>query len=322
MVSYIYCIPRTYKGLVCIWGASMKRQKFHVGLRTVKTAVAIIIAMLLVEPYGATSSRLILAMLGAMAAVQPTFKGSVEACVTQTVGVLAGVGVGVLLLEMPTGPLTSVLLGVIFLITVYNLLPGGFSPSLPCFILVMVCTDAEMAPISYALGRIWDTAIGLGVGMAVNMLVFPYDNSRQILDTMNGLDRDLLRFLEDMFDGDGRLPDADAMNGRISALEGQLSVFADQRLPLRLRRRRRELERYQACERKARELVSHLEVLSQLDRPGRLSRENRRRLNACGARITDGRELDSVMEKDVVTNFHVAQILTLRRELLDTLAGR
>lgn len=37
----------------------MKRKKLHIGLRTVKTAAAIIVAMILVEPYGATSSRLI-----------------------------------------------------------------------------------------------------------------------------------------------------------------------------------------------------------------------------------------------------------------------
>lgn len=298
----------------------MKRRKIHVGLRTVKTAVAIIIAMVLVEPYGATSSRLILAMLGAMAAVQPTFKESLEACATQTVGVLVGVAAGVLLVELPTGPLTSVLLGIIFIITVYNLLPSAFSPSLPCFILVMVCTDAEMAPFAFALGRIWDTAIGLAVGMAVNTLVFPYDNSRQMRATAEGLDKDLLMFLEEMFDGDGCLPDADAMNGRISSLASQLSVFANQRLLLHLRRQKRTLERYRACEHKARELVCHLEVLSQLDRPGRLSLENRRRLAACGARVTDARELDSVMEKDVVTNFHVSKILTLRRELLETLS--
>ena len=62
-------------------------------------------------------------------------------------------------------------------------------------------------------------------------------------------------------------------------------------------------------------------ALSQLDRPGRLSEANRRRLAACGARVEDRRELDSVMEKDVVTNFHVSQILTLRQELLETLSG-
>lgn len=299
----------------------MKHRKFHVGLRTVKTAVAIIIAMVLVEPYGATSSRLILAMLGAMAAVEPTFKRSLTACVTQTVGVIFGVVTGVALVAMPTGPLMSVLLGVIFLIAVYNLLPSAFSPSLPCFILVMVCTDAEMSPIAYGLGRIWDTAIGLGVGMLVNMLVFPYDNSRQIQETVYGLDKDLLAFLEDMFDGDGHLPDAAAMNERIEVLKGQLSVFADQKFILHVGRKRQALERYRVCERKAGELISHLEVLAQLDRPGRLSRENRRRLAASGAAVTDMRELDSVMEKDVVTNFHVGRILSIRRELLDALAG-
>lgn len=299
----------------------MKKKKIPIGLRTIKTAAAIILAMILVKPYGATSSRLILAMLGAMAAVQPTTKGSLEACVTQTVGVLFGAGVGVLLTAMPAEPLASVLIGVIFIITVYNLLPSAFSPSLPCFILVMVCTDSEMAPIAYALGRVWDTAIGLGVGMLINMLVFPYDNSRQIHNTVDGLDKDLLLFLEDMFDGDTHLPDADAMNARITALEGQLSVFANQKLLMRIRQRKQQLVRYQACERKAKKLVSHLEVLAQLDRPGRLSEENRKRLKACGAVVTDSRELDSVMEKDVVTNFHVAQILKLRWELLETLEG-
>lgn len=300
----------------------MRQKRLRIGLRTVKTAVAIIIAMILVEPYGASSSRLIFAMLGAMAAVQPTFRESLETCVSQTVGVLVGVGTGIILLELPTGPLASVLIGVILIIAGYNLFYPSASPSLPCFILVMTCTDAEMAPIAYALGRIWDTAIGLGVGMLINMLVFPYDNRRKIQATVEGLDRDLLLFLEDMFDGDAHLPDAAGMNGRIADLERHLSIFANQRLLLHLRQRKKDLERYRICERKARELVSHLEVLSQLERPGRLNQENRRRLAACGASVLDQRELDSVMEADVVTNFHVGQVLSIRRELLETLRGQ
>ena len=300
----------------------MQKRKLRIGLRTLKTAVAIIIAMILVEPYGATSSRLIYAMLGAMAAVQPTFRESLEACVSQTVGVLAGIIMGVILLALPTGPLTSVLIGVILIIALYNMFYPSASPSLPCFILVMTCTDADMAPISYALGRIWDTAIGLGVGMLINVLVFPYDNRRKIKNTVERLDKDLLLFLEDMFDGDAYLPDAEAMNASIADLERHLSIFANQRLILHLRQQKKELERYRACERIARELVSHLEVLSQLERPGRLSQENRRRLAACGAEVRDPRELDSVMEADVVTNFHVSRILSIRHELLETLNGR
>lgn len=297
----------------------MTRPRIHVGLRTVKTAAAIITAMVIVDLYGATSSRLIFAMLGAMAAVQPTFKESVETCLFQIIGVAMGALAGVVLLALPISHLTAVGVGVVGLIVLYNMLHITASPSLPCFILVMLCTDAEMAPIGYALGRIWDTAIGLGVGMLINMLVFPYDNSRKIRETVAGLDRDLTGFLEDMFDGDGRLPDGAETRCRIDALERQLSIFASQRLILHLRRQRQELERYRLCERKAKELVAHMEVLSQLERPGRLSGENRRRLTASGAAVRDPRALDSVTELDVVTNFHVAAILTLRRELLDAL---
>ena len=184
----------------------------------------------------------------------------------------------------------------------------------------MLCTDAEMAPIPYALGRIWDTAIGLGVGMLINMLVFPYDNSRKIRATVESLDRDLLIFLEDMFDGDSHLPDAERMNRTIAGLEQQLALFSNQRLILHMRRQQRELEQYRICERMAKELVSHLEVLAQLEIPGRLSLDNRRRLAASGAQIRDKRPLDSVMELDVVTNFHVSQILSIRHTLLEVLA--
>ena len=53
--------------------------KLPIGPRTVKTAVAVILAMIIVEAYGATSSKLVFAMLGAMAAIEPTFKQSKEA---------------------------------------------------------------------------------------------------------------------------------------------------------------------------------------------------------------------------------------------------
>ena len=57
--------------------------RFQIGLRTIKTAVAVIISMLLVAHLGTSSSKLIFAMLGAMAAVQPNFKSSLESCLTQ-----------------------------------------------------------------------------------------------------------------------------------------------------------------------------------------------------------------------------------------------
>ena len=77
-----------------------KLSGFRIGMRTAKTAAAVIVAMLVVDAYGATTSKLIFAMLGAMAAVQPTFKESLEACVSQIVGVMFGAVMGVFLMRL------------------------------------------------------------------------------------------------------------------------------------------------------------------------------------------------------------------------------
>lgn len=289
------------------------------GLRTLKTAVAVIASMIVVDFYGATTSKLIFAMLGAMTAVQPTFKESLEASIAQIVGVLFGAVAGICLLLLPLPPLVLTGIGIILVITLYNALRIRFSPSLPCFIVVMLCISPEIIPMEYALGRIWDTAIGLFIGLLINTLVFPYDNSRQIRSTAESLDRELIRFLEDMFDGDETLPNAQEMTKRIDAMRSQLNLFSNQKLFLHLRRQKQQLENFQLCERKARELVARMEVLCSMGRPGRLTEESRRRLESCGAVIRDQRPLDSVLERDVVTNYHITQILRLRRELLEAL---
>ncbi len=292
---------------------------FRIGLRTVKTVIAVILAMIIVELLGTTSSKLIFAMLGAMTAVQPTFRESLEASIAQIIGVIFGALAGVLLLMLKLPALVAIAIGIVLVITLYNNLRIHSSPSLPCLILVMLCTGSETEPFLYAVGRIWDTAIGLGIGMVINMLVFPYDNSRQIRSTAESLDRELLQFLENMFDGDDVLPDADEMVHKIDKMAYQLEIFSNQKLLLNLRRQKKDIERFRRCEGKARELVARMEVLSRMERPGRLNDENRRRLKACGAQIRDMRPLDSVLERDVVTNYHIAQILTLRRELLEAL---
>ena len=171
-----------------------KYVRLRIGLRTVKTTAAVIASMMLVDRLGISDSRLIFAMLGAMAAVQPTFKESVASCLTQIVGVLFGAVAGLLLRLLPGPDLVAVGTGMVLVITLYHSLRIPYSPSLPCFVVVMVCITPDVHPIIYAGERIWETAIGLGVGMAINTLVFPYDNSRRIRATAEGLDKVLIAF--------------------------------------------------------------------------------------------------------------------------------
>lgn len=297
---------------------NLKKTRIPIGLRTIKTAVAVILSMIIVELFGATESKLIFAMLGAMAAVQPTFKESLESSLTQIVGVVFGAVTAVILQFLRLPPLVATGIGIIIVITLYNLLRLRFSPGLPCLIVVMLCIGAEDHPFLYAMERVLNTAIGLVVGMVINMLVFPYDNSRQIRTTAKSLEKEVIMFLENMFDGDEILPDAEIMLRKTADLERQLQIYSNQKLFLQLRRQRRKLNKFQSFERKARALVAQMEVLSRMT-VGRLNDVNRSRLIECGASIRDMRKIDELTEADILTNYHVTQILNLRSELITIL---
>lgn len=297
----------------------MKNPKFHIGLRTLKTATAVVIAMLLVTSYGTTTSRLIFAMLGAMAVMEPTLKDSIGSCFTQIFGVFFGAIAGVLLMLLPINPLVATGVGIVLVITIYNLLHIRFSPTLPCLMVVIICTTPDIQPLTYALGRLWDTAIGLGVGLIINSLIFPYNNTRKIRLTAESLDKEIILFLEDMFDGDNEYPDTEKMTSTIDTLARQLSIFSNQWLLLRLKRNRKRLEVFNICADKARQLVAQMEVLSRMEKHGSLSEENLNRLVENGALIRDVTVTTEMTENDIITNYHVTQILNLREDLIEAL---
>ncbi len=294
-------------------------KKFHIGFRTLKTAVAVIIAMVLVSTYGATSSRLIFATLGAIAVMEPTLKDSIGSCLTQIFGMFFGALAGVLLMLLPINHLVATGIGIILVITIYNLLHIRFSPALPCLMVVIICTTPDIQPLSYAVGRLWDTAIGLGVGLLINALIFPYNNIRKIRTTAESLDREIIVFLEDMFDGDNEYPDTEKMTKNIDDLARQLSIFSNQWLLLRIKRNRNRLEFFNICADKARQLLAQMEVLSRMEKHGKLSEENLNRLIENGALIRDVTVASEMTENDIITNYHVTQILNLREDLSEVL---
>lgn len=289
--------------------------KLRLGLRTIKTAVAVIIALALVEIFGTSGSRLIFAMLGVMAAMQPTFKESWESCLTQILGVILGAAAGLLLQMLPVSPSITSGIGIVLVIVVYNSLGIRFSPSLACIIVVTVCTAPDLNPVGYAVERIWDTAVGLVVGMVINTLVFPYDNSRRIRSAVHSLDKEVMVFLADMFDGDDHMPSSRTATQRIQQIGRELEIFSNQRLPFRRRRQKQQLTAFLRCQEDAQLLLAHMEVLSHMDAPGQLSQVNYLALADWGAIPPE-----AGLPADPVTNYHVCAILRLRQDLLDALA--
>ena len=296
-----------------------RRTRFHIGMRTIKTVAAVIIAMIVVQTRISPSSHLSLAMLGAVTAVQPSFKESVDACWSQILGTLMGGIVGNLLLLTPLDTILITGIAVVVVIMTYNLFHISYAPNLPVLVVVILCTTPDVNHVTYALGRLWDTCIGLGIGLTINTLVFPYDNSRQIRFAAEGIDKLLLKFLEEMFDGDDVLPDAEAMTRQVDAMDRMLNIFSQQRLLTHLKTQRKEVRMLKLCEHKAKALVARTQLLARMGTPGHLSQETYDLLMESGAHILDQPWHGEFDERDCAINYHVKQILTLRRELLEVI---
>lgn len=296
-------------------------KRIHIGRRTFKTAIAVIISLIIVSMFGtsASTSKMVFAMLGAMCAMENTFKQSVEACLTQIVGMIIGAIVAALLSYLPIHSLLMVGAGVLVIIVLYNIMGVHYSPNLPCLVVVMSCMNADVYPFEYALGRLWDTAIGLAVGMIINILILPYDNSLKIRQTFEYLEKEVIVFLEEMFDGDKEYPDTAKMRKTIDDMVSQLGIYSKQWLPFSVKADKQKLEVFLKCENKARELMAQMEVLSQMEHPGRLDPDIRKRLEDSGADIRDRRKIIRYEEEDIITNYHVAQILDLRDDLMETI---
>lgn len=299
----------------------IKRWKIPVGMRTIKTALAVILALSVVEQYGASPSKVVFATIGAISAVAPTFTASLLACLTQICGVTIGVLLALLMMILNVPDMVAVGIGIILILASYQYFHLKLVPVLPCLVLVNICLNPEVEAFAYSTGRIWDTAIGLAIGLLVNTLIFPYDNSRTIRQTMIGLDQDLILFLEDMFDGGTQLPETEVLEGKIDALESQLVLFSQQRL-LRRKRQKRVLQQLRSCEDTAQELLVELETLRNMEHLGCLNEENREALRALGAQVKQVCQVSPHTVEDTVVNYHVARVLKLRQELKENLTER
>lgn len=296
-------------------------EKIPIGMRTVKTALAVTVSLMIIEHYGASPAKVVFATIGAISAVGPTFTASLLACLTQICGVAVGALLGLALIFLKVPGIIGVGIGVVAIIAGYQTFKLKLVPVLPCLVLVNVCLNPEIQALPYSMGRLWDTAIGLAVGMLVNTLIFPYDNSRKIRQIMEGLDRDLIEMLEDLFDGDEHRPQAENLEKKLDTLEGQLVLFAEQRLLWR-KRQKRELKRLSTCEDTARDLLVEVAALCSMDHLGRLNWENRQALRALGAQVAEESPGTAETESDVVANYHVSRVLRLRQKLKGQLSGR
>ena len=158
-----------------------KQFRFHVGMRNVKTALAATLCALL---YAFFERNPTFACIGAIFGMGSDFKNSKlnggNRLFGTIIGGLLGMGLFYYYIQFYPEPTSNfrimlfelLFIGIIILVLVCQVfvIPGAIQPAGVVLCIILFNTPVE-AYISYPLNRIFDTAIGVIIGIAVNMLI-------------------------------------------------------------------------------------------------------------------------------------------------------
>ena len=173
----------------------MKLHPVHIGMRTVKTTVAVMLCIVIFPLLTILSKRLpdnpapifrilrfllyrespIFACIASIIIMQPTVEKSLKLGSSRIVGTIVGGVVGLIFTFIITVlpykglPIILVGIGLVLIITLFNVLgsPKSTSIALVTFLIIMINIDSR-DPMLYAVNRIIDTSIGVFIAVFIN----------------------------------------------------------------------------------------------------------------------------------------------------------
>lgn len=283
------------------------------GLRTLKTALAVTLSVLLARCFSSRSLTVFYAAFGALIAMETTFSKSLMQGLTQLVGVLFGsiLGYAALLLFPGGVPAWVVGLGVLLLITLLLLLRLPFTVSLACIIFLSACLTPTDTVLRDSVLRLRDTSLGVGIALLVNVTVRPYNNRHRIEALLTRLRERLPKDLEGIVVY-GRFPELQPSVELLRRIDRELELYRSQRF---FHRKNDEEARLFGCAQLAGRMVQELEAICGMDCLGDLSAENLAAMQSLGLCIPAPVKRKCTENDTVVMNYHLEKLLSAYRYL-------
>jgi len=155
----------------------MGSNKVKIGMRTIKTGLAVMLGVTVAELVGLRSPLFV--AIGAISTMQTSVSESFVMGKNRILGTIMGAVVAVAIAEILPYSNIFLGLGIILLIQILNILGWRKSISLSAIVFSAVYLNREMGMIEYATNRVIDTFIGIVMGVLVNYLVATPDSEKK-----------------------------------------------------------------------------------------------------------------------------------------------
>jgi uncharacterized membrane protein YgaE (UPF0421/DUF939 family) len=170
-----------------------------IGPRIWKTGVAVALCMFLIQLLNLDSP--LLAVVAAIITIQPSISKSIVQGTNRALATIIGGIIGFIMVYLFGAHFIIVGLAVILAITVsikFKLLDGIVITAIT---VVAVMVDVTGEPIFYALNRLIETLIGIGVGVAVNLIVSPPNSEQSLVLSLDNVNQRLKRLFVAVVNG-------------------------------------------------------------------------------------------------------------------------
>lgn len=160
----IFIIGRVFK-------VNVFRKLPRIGMRNVKTAIAVLLCILILHPFQMESP--FYACIAAVITMQNTVEDSYETGINRIIGTLIGAVIGLILCYISPQNSLLIFIGAVLVVYAANLLDkkGCTSIALIVFLAIML-NIADAPPFYYSTMRVIETILGILVSVLVNTFMF------------------------------------------------------------------------------------------------------------------------------------------------------
>lgn len=288
----------------------LRWKHISLGTRVVKTAIAVTLSVFLIRFFTTDDLSVFYAAFGALIAMDTTFSNSLRQGLTQLIGVLAGTVMGYLsvLLFPSMTPAWMAGLGVLLLIVLCNALKLSFSASLSCIIFLSACLTPTDDIVRDSLFRLRDSSLGIGIALAVNALIQPYNNKKRILALLETLRAQIPGEIEQIVVRE-QFPDLQESIALLRRLDRELSLYHSQHF---FHRKHDDEALLRGCYQLAQRMLQEMEAICGMDCLGDLAMENAAVMQELGMELPEAGlpERKCTRHDTIVMNYHLDKLLS------------
>lgn len=155
--------------IIMIRGMIMKLKKYKIGMRTIKTGIAVALGLFIAELFGLNSPLFV--GIGAISTMQASVSESFINGKNRMLATVMGALVAVIIELLFPHNVLFLGLGIIIVIQAVNILGWKNSIALSAIVFIAVSLNTNVAIIPSALNRVLDTFVGIVVGVLVNYFI-------------------------------------------------------------------------------------------------------------------------------------------------------